>query len=307
MIDRVQLQRKGAGYFAGPQPGVTFVSSGCTPFDCALGGGWATDRIINIIGDESTGKTLLCIEMCANFARQFPKGKIFYRELESAFDEQYAGALGMPLERIDFGSNDIETVEDMFADMLAVLKKLKGPGLYICDSLDSLSDEAELKRAINKGSFGAAKAKKMSELFRQLVREMQRKHLTVVIVSQTRDKIGVMFGEKKTTSGGNALKFYSSQRVMLSQVSKIVKPVKKIKYVTGILIRARVIKNKVGVPYKQVQFPIKFGYGIDDKRACTDWLELTGQKVTEGNLPALVKKRWYEIDAKMLPTERKYG
>ena len=152
----------GGAYFSAPSKSLQFISSGCKLLDCVLGGGWVLGRIANIVGDRSSGKTLLAIEACANFARQYSKGNIYYREAEAAFDVRYAETLGLPTDRVDF-SDSFHTVEDMFEDLTKVLESESKAGLYIVDSLDALSDRSELKRDMDKGSYGAEKAKQMSE------------------------------------------------------------------------------------------------------------------------------------------------
>src|SRR5258708_38432178 len=112
-IERVNRRVEAAGnYFTQPAAGITFSNTGCKTLDLALGGGWACDRVINVIGDKSSGKTLLAIEGGANFIFQFPDGLVEYREGEGAFDLEYARALGMPLDRVNYAP--IETVEDLF-------------------------------------------------------------------------------------------------------------------------------------------------------------------------------------------------
>ena len=116
----------GGNYFLAPKTDVAFVSSGCHLLNLALGGGWAENRIANIVGDKSSGKTLLAIEACSNFAIKHKKGKIRYRECEAAFSNDYARAIGMPVERVDFGADPIDTVEDLFEDLTKVIE---GDGL----------------------------------------------------------------------------------------------------------------------------------------------------------------------------------
>src|SRR5262245_49730127 len=159
-MERAKLKpkKRGGNYFAAPSH-LMFIPTGCQTLDLALGGGWAKNRIANIVGDKSSGKTLLCIEACANFAIKYPKGRIFYRESEAAFDQDYAKALGMPVARVSFGDDPLETVEDLFDELSDILRN-KNDCLYICDSLDALSDRAELDRGIADGSYGAQKAKK---------------------------------------------------------------------------------------------------------------------------------------------------
>lgn len=319
----------GGNYFASPKTDVDFISSGCTMLDLALGGGWAEQRIINIIGDKSSGKTLLCIEAAANFAIKYPKGKIRYREAESAFLPQYAGALGMPLDRVDFGRKQLETIEDFYEDLERVVQSAKTPELYILDSLDSLSDRAEMKRDIDEGSYGTRKAAQMSQLFRRLTSQMQHANLTLMIVSQIRDKIGVTWGKKTTRSGGRALDFYASQVVSLAQLVRIVKTVQGTKRPKGVEVLAKCDKNKVSLAYREAQFDILFGYGIDDGKACLDWLhtikqlklakikpeaikeysdklKLSEHKSELQSIRDVVKTKWYEIEQELMPKERKY-
>src|SRR5206468_8961680 len=109
-------------------------------------------------------------------------------------------------------------------------------------------DDAEQKREIDDGSYGANKAKKMGELFRRLVADLEEANVLLIVVSQLRDKIGVMFGEKQTRTGGRALDFYASHIVWLAEIGKIKKTIQKVERVIGVNVRARVKKNKVGLP-----------------------------------------------------------
>lgn len=335
MAERVRIKRKddgGGSYFASPKTKMRFIRTGSKLLDCALGGGWARGRIANIVGDKSTGKTLLCIEACANFIAEHPKAMVRYRESEAAFDDPYAEALGMPLDRVDFGE-PLDTVEDLFEDLSDVLKRMKGPELYICDSLDALSDRAEMGRSMDEGSYGAEKAKKLSQMFRRLVRDMEDKDLTLIIVSQIRDKIGAMFGRKFTRTGGRALDFYASQVALLAHLGTEHKTVSGVKRAVGVNIRAKIDKNKIGLAFREAEFPILFGYGVDDILSCLLWLKdvkaLKDVGVAENRIKqharelieadpdevreevaaihAAVEKKWYEIEQSLLPSRRKYG
>lgn len=318
----------GGSYFAAPKTDVSFISSGSKLLDLALGGGWAESRVSNIIGDKSTGKTLIAIEACANFARKYKKGKIKYSEAEAAFLPSYAKALNMPVDRVDFNDPGapFETIEHLFDDINSYIQKAKKtPTLYICDSLDALSDAAELERDFGEGSFGTQKAKDISKLFRLLIREMSRSELTLMIISQIRSKIGFMTrGETTSRSGGRALDFYASQVVRLIQMGKLEKTRAKIKRVTGIKIHAKVEKNKIGTPFREADFLINFGLGIDDIQACVDWLKLAGMTVNGmdpktlnsltdeeyrtciEDLYGVVERKWYDIEEGFLPKRKKY-
>lgn len=335
MIARVQRRvSAGGNYFAQPKTDLQFIKSGSKTLDLALGGGWVRARILNVVGDKSTGKTLLCIEACANFIAEIPHASIKYREAESAFDKLYAAALGMPVDQVDFG-NPLETVEDLFEDLERVADKAKVPTLYICDSLDSLSDRAELARNMDTATYGQEKAKKLSQMFRRLVRKLADADVTVLIVSQVRSKIdAVKFGRKTTRTGGRALDFYASQVVYLSQIGKIKRKASGVIRPVGVMIRAQVEKNKVGLPFREADFSIKFGFGIDDVLSCLEFLKLTGRvgdvvprdckDLKEYSREMLtwdldeygeavtrihdaVAQRWYQIEEQFLPPRKKYG
>jgi recombination protein RecA len=338
VIERIRAKERVAGggnYFTAPKTDIEFISSGSKLLDLALGGGWAEERIINIVGDKSTGKTLLAIEAAANFARKYKQGRILYREAESAFLPDYAGALGMPLDRVEFGNPNqpIETVEDLFEDLDKVLSKpTDHPILYILDSLDALSDREELDRPIDKGTYGTAKARYMSQIFRRTTSQMAEARCTLIIISQVRDNIGVMIGKKTTRSGGRALDFYASQVAYLQQITKLVRTISKIERVTGVKIRAKIDKNKIGLPFREAEFNISFGYGIDDVPACLEWLRaanalsrVTDEAKVETYLQSLrrmpdseyyqsvraihkaTEQRWYEVENAFLPKRKKYN
>jgi protein RecA len=335
VVERVALREKvkgGGNYFAAPKLNIPFVSSGCKTLDLALGGGWAENRIANIVGDKSSGKTLLAIEAATNFAAKHPKGIIRYCECEAAFDPEYAGALGMPMKRVDFGNGPMDTVEELFKDLQKTARS-KVPVIYIVDSLDALSDTAEMARDIDQGSFGAAKAKMMSQLFRRLARQMSDARMTLIVINQIRDKIGVMFGPKTGRVGGHALDFYASQALYLYPMGKVYKVANNIKRPIAIKVRGYVEKNKISTPYREALFQISFGYGVDDIGACLTFLKdsksLGDLDLTEkgikpylrglsrmgdseyvkerDHIHKIVSKKWYEIERSFMPTRQKYG
>lgn len=319
--------------------GVRCIPTGCTPLDCVLGGGWGLGRIANIVGDKAVGKTLLAIEACANFAHHNPKGRIFYRESEAAFDASYAETLGLPLERVDFGPEGIdtqwETIEDVFEDLdarLAECEKAKVEALYIVDSLDALSSRAELDRKPGEGTYGLEKQKVLGELFRKLTRRIKATNCAVIFVSQIRDKIGITFGEKHTRSGGKALDFYASQILWLHHLKQLGSTRGGVKRVTGVRILAKCKKNKISLPFRQCEFEIGFGYGVREELACLEWLEevkalgklgLTSATVDEylskldtlppeelkaeqQSLRNTVLLTWSEVEGRFTPTRKKY-
>jgi RecA/RadA recombinase len=290
----------------------------------------------NIVGDKSTGKTLLAIEACSNFIRSYPKGRIRYAEAEAAFDKKYAEALGMPVASVTFEKN-IFTIEDFFESIEKVCKESSPakPILYVLDSLDALSDRGEKDRDIAEGSYNLTKQKKLSELFRRKIQELEASNVCLIIISQIRDKIGVTFGETKMRTGGKSMDFYASQVVWLSEVQKLKRTIDKVDRVTGIQVRAKCKKNKIGLPFRECDFPLLFGFGIDDMTANVEWLlsvgkehrlkELgiskAGYKIRIGNLrnnggveavafrdqlDKIVDDEWCAIETTFLPKSRKY-
>lgn len=325
-------------YFTEAKSNIQFVSTGCTVLDCALGGGLALGRTANVVGDKSTAKTGTATEVMINFGRMFPDGKIAYRETEAAWDDSYAEAMGLPIDQIDFGDreNPIITVEDFYKDFDAFCdqqKKAKRPGCYVLDSFDALSDEAEMDRDIDKASFGAAKAKKMSEMFRKITRKQEQANVLLFIVSQVRDNIGAMFGEKHKRSGGKALDFYASQVFWLAHIKILKKTINKVERPYGIELKAKVKKNKVGMPFREADFQFEFGFGINDLLASVDFLDevdrLDAFDLKKGELKEYrssiidmssaeyaeerqraakaVRQVWAEIETTFLPKRQKYG
>lgn len=263
-----------ASFFANLEKEHTFLSSGCTMFDAILGGGYVLGRIVNLVGDRSTGKTLQAIEAFANFAVTYPDGKARYCEAESAFDDDYAQALGLPLDFISRTKDgEVRTVQHFYNDLEKFLKDLDGkPGIYVLDSLDALSEDGELERNIDDGSYGAEKAKKLGELFRRLTAKLEKSKCLLIIISQIRDKIGVTFGKQYSRSGGKALDFYASHIIWLADLGKIKKTIRGQERVIGINVKAKCTKNKVGLPFREATYPIIFGYGTDDLYSSVEWL-----------------------------------
>jgi recombination protein RecA len=315
-----------------------FIKTGCVLFDCVLGGGWPLGRIANLVGDKSTGKTLCAIEAAANFTRKWPDGHIWYREAEAAFDEEYAATLGLPVDKVDFGPDGIdtqwETIEHIHDDLkqaIAQGQESGQPGLYIIDSLDALSSTAELGREMNEGSYGMEKQKQLGQMFRRLTQGMSRSRIHFLIISQVRENIGAMFGNKYRRSGGKALDFYASQVVYLSHLKTLNKTIGGIKRATGVQVKVKCTKNKISLPFRECEFSIRFGYGIDDLSASLEFLEQAGKAkevlngtklssyLTEADklddaeyrkqligVRKAVRRTWREVDEKFAPPRRKY-
>lgn len=330
-LSDVQDEMLGA-YFLAPSKSFTFIHSGATILDRVLGGGWPLARVSNIIGDRSTGKTLLAIEAMANFAKAFPKCKARFAETEAAFDDEYAEALGIPMNRVERPRHPLSTVEEFHDDIIEYIDGVKKAGLYILDSLDALSDAAELGEAIDKSSYGMGKAKKMSQTFRRVIRKLEQSNCHLMVISQTRQRINAAFGRQYTRSGGSALDFYASQILYLAHTGEIKHTINKVKRVVGVNIKVKCTKNKVGLPFRSCSFPVLFGYGIEDICSSIDWLmenHQTGRTgLTQKELKSIrneaihsnlndiddirkdlakhVSEGWHEVESSFLPKKRKY-
>ena len=310
---------------------VRFFSSGSTLLDKVLGGGWAEGRVANVVGDKSSGKTLLAIEACANFALAYGAENIRYVEAEAAFDMSYAYTMGMP-KGVNY-TEEIHTVEEFDADLTKWLSGREGPNLYVVDSLDALSSDAEMERT-DEPTYGTEKAKALSTMFRKRTAELRSSQTTLVIISQIRDNIGVRFGETKKRSGGRALDFYASQIIWLAELKKLKRTVTKVERVTGVLVRAQCKKNKCGKPFREATFTILFNYGVDDETSMLDWIkenkaeDMLSEPLAEyakqvssakqhddrtelGHLQTLLKaavnQRWNEIEEALEPPMSKYA
>lgn len=316
-----------------------FISSGCATVDEAMSGGFALGRVANIVGDRSAGKTLLAMEVTANFHNNYPDGKSRYAESEAAFDKPYAGALGMPVDKIEFNdkAHPLQTIEDLYEDLVRFMDRHPGtPKLYILDSLDALSDDAEMEKAFDKDDMGGKKPKLIGQLFRRLVDRMEAERMCFVVVSQIRENMTAMaFQEKYKRSGGKALDFYASHILWLNEIGKIKRTAGGIERITGVNVKLRVRKNKVGLAYREVTYPVLFGYGIDDMTSSAAWLVENGREAmlaplgmsksgyallltkirNEGGAAAvlmrtalslIVRREWAIIETSFLPKSRKY-
>jgi recombination protein RecA len=340
---KIPPEAKVGNYFLDDKP-TGFISSGCQVLDCVMGFGYPLGKIINVVGNRSTGKTLLAIELCANFHKAFPESKIFYHEAEAAFDPDYAETLGMPIDAVEFVEPsktipDVFTVEGLFQKLDEIIEakiadKDTSPSIYILDSLDALSDMKEQESEITDNTYGMAKAKHLSTLFRRLIQPMKKANIMFVVISQVRDKINATaFGEKTTRAGGKALEFYASIILHLNETEKIKKTINGITRPTGVWITVKCKKNKVANPFRDCEVPIYFGFGIEDVIANLNWLksakgglvglgyaaslsvgeiEDVAKKVRAGDkelgtkISEYTKKLWKEIDKGFMPEFKKY-
>lgn len=311
-----------------------FISSGCQLLDCCIGGGFPLGRVSNIIGDKSTNKTGLSIELMANFRKKYPKGFIWYQDAEAAFDIEYALRLGLPQDErlIPMRFSNIEATYDTMVEATEIVKREKEAGLYIVDSYDALmpTPEEGKEKKLDGGFNGSLRAKSLNSLITKITPMIEETNIHLQVVSQIRDNVGAKYGDKWRRSGGRALDFYASQIIFLSKVSPIYRTIKGSKRDYGIVVKAKVKKNKIGLPFRECEFPVIFNLGIDDTLAnleflasIKDGLEPLGiaksnideesQRINTENdieLKQLIAKytiqTWNEIEKAFEPTWKKY-
>ena len=259
------------------------ISTGSIGLDIALGiGGIPKGRVTEIYGPESSGKTTLTLQIIAQCQRE--GGTCAFIDAEHALDPQYAEKLGVNVDELLLSQPDTGEQALEVADMLV---KSKSVDLVIIDSVAALVPRAEIEGEMGDHHVGL-QARLMSQALRKITGNIQRSGATVVFINQIRMKIGVMFGSPETTTGGNALKFYSSVRLDIRRIGAV----KEGDEVIGNETRVKVVKNKVSPPFKQAEFQIMYGMGINQEGEILDY----------GNKLGLVDKSgaFYKLDGETI-------
>ena len=264
---------------------VETTSTGSLSLDMALGGGIPKGRVIEVFGPESSGKTTLTLHAIAEVQRN--GGTAAFIDAEHALDPAYAKRIGVDIENLllsqpDNGEQALEIVE--------TLVRSNAVDLIIVDSVAALVPRAEIEGDMGDSHMGL-QARLMSQALRKLTGVISRSKVTVIFINQIRMKIGVMFGNPETTTGGNALKFYASVRIDIRRIGQI----KQGDEIIGNRTRVKIVKNKIAPPFRQAEFDIMYNQGISKSGDILDlaaecdvvekagaWYSYKGEKIGQG-------------------------
>ena len=277
------------------------IPTGCLTLDLALGvGGLPKGRIIEIYGPEASGKTTVTLHVIAQVQKM--GGTAAFIDAEQALDPVYAKNLGINLDELYISQPDSG---EQALDILEYLVRSNAVDLIVVDSVAALTPKSELEGDMGESHMGV-QARLMSQALRKLVAIGNKSNTCIIFINQLRDKIGVMFGSPETTTGGKALKFYSSVRLDVRRVDQV----KDGSEIVGSKTRVKVVKNKVAPPFKSAEFEIIFGKGISNSGCVLDaaverglieksgsWFSYNGEKIAQGREKA---KAWLEAHPEIM-------
>jgi len=265
---------------------IAVISTGAISFDAALGvGGVPRGRVVEIFGPESSGKTTIALQVIAE--AQKAGGMAAFVDAEHALDPGYAKKLGVDVDNLlvsqpDYGEQALEIVE--------ALVRSNAIDVLVVDSVAALVPKAELDGEMGDSHMGL-QARLMSQALRKLTGTVAKSRTCLIFINQIREKIGVMFGNPETTTGGRALKFYSSVRIDIRRIAAI----KEGDVVTGSRTRVKIVKNKVAAPFRESEFDILYGEGISREGDLLDlavaqnileksgsWFSYKGERIGQG-------------------------